>query len=144
MTVCGRRRDEGSATVELMILAPALLAFLLLAVFAGRVALARQSVQAAAAEAARSASIARSSAAAGGQAQAAATATLASEGLRCSATRVDLDLAAFGAPVGTAGRVSATVRCTVDLTDLIAPGIPGSREVVATMTSPLDTYRERT
>jgi len=142
--VRGRRRDEGSATVELMILAPALLAFLLLAVFAGRVALARQSVQAAAAEAARSASIARSSAAAGGQAQAAATATLASEGLRCSATQVDLDLGAFGAPVGTAGRVAATVRCTVDLTDLIAPGIPGNREVVATMTSPLDTYRERT
>lgn len=127
-----------------MILAPGLLAFLLLAIFAGRVALARQSVQAAAAEAARSASIARTASAATGDARAAAAATLASEGLRCSTTQVDVDLAAFGTPVGTPGTVAATVRCTVDLTDLIAPGIPGTRDLVATMTSPLDTYRERT
>lgn len=135
--------DEGSATVELVILAPTLLLFLLLAVFAGRVALARQSVHAAAADAARSASIARTEGAAAVNARSAADATLAAEGLRCLATQVDLDTSAFGAPIGTPGTVAATVSCTVDLTDLSVPGVPGSRQLTATVTSPLDTYRER-
>jgi Flp pilus assembly protein TadG len=135
--------DRGSATVELVILAPTLLLFLLLAIYAGRVAMARQSVHAAAADAARTASIARTQAAAAGNARAAADATLAAEGLRCLDTQVDLDTAAFAAPIGTPGTVAATVTCTVDLTDLTVPGVPGSRRLTATVTSPLDTYRER-
>jgi Flp pilus assembly protein TadG len=132
--------------VELVILAPALLMFLVLAIYAGRVAMARQSVHAAAADAARSASIARTEATAVGQASAAAEATLASEGLRCAGTQVHLDTSAFRTAAGTAAVVSVTVRCTVDLTDLTGlgvPGVPGSRDVAATATSPLDTYRER-
>jgi len=135
--------DRGSATVELVILAPTLLLFLLLAIYAGRVAMARQSVHAAAADAARTASIARTQTAAAGNARAAADATLAAEGLRCLDTQVDLDTAAFAAPIGTPGTVAATVTCTVDLTDLTVPGVPGSRRLTATVTSPLDTYRER-
>jgi len=135
--------DRGSATVELVILAPTLLLFLLLAIYAGRVAMARQSVHAAAADAARSASIARTQAAAAANARAVADATLAAEGLRCVDTQVDLDTAAFMAPIGTPGTVAATVTCTVDLTDLTLPGVPGSRRLTATVTSPLDTYRER-
>ncbi len=135
--------DRGSATVELVILAPTLLLFLLLAIYAGRVAMARQSVHAAAADAARSASIARTEGAAAGNARAAADATLAAEGLRCQATQVDVDISAFGAPVGVPGTVAATVSCTVDLTDLTVPGVPGSRQLTATVASPLDTYRER-
>jgi Flp pilus assembly protein TadG len=141
----GRRgpHDGGSASVELVILAPGLLMFLLLAIYAGRVAMARQSVHAAAADAARSASLARTEAVASGRATSAAEATLAAEGLRCAATRVELDTSAFRTTVGTAAMVSATVRCTVDLTDLVVPGVPGRRELTATVTSPLDTYRER-
>ncbi len=135
--------DRGSATVELVILAPTLLLFLLLAIYAGRVAMARQSVHAAAADAARSASIARTEGAAAGNARSAAEATLAAEGLRCQATQVEVDTSAFGAPVGVAGSVAATVSCTVDLTDLTVPGVPGSRQLTATVSSPLDTYRER-
>jgi Flp pilus assembly protein TadG len=135
--------DRGSATVELVILAPTLLLFLLLAIYAGRVAMARQSVHAAAADAARSASIARTQSAAAGNARAVADATLAAEGLRCLDTQVHLDTAAFAAPIGTPGTVAATVTCTVDLTDLTVPGVPGSRRLTATVTSPLDTYRER-
>jgi hypothetical protein len=33
--------------------------------------------------------------------------------------------------------------CTVNLSDLSAPGIPGTKLVTATATSPLDTFRER-
>jgi Flp pilus assembly protein TadG len=135
--------DRGSASMEVVVLAPALLAFLLLAIYAGRVALARQSVHAAAADAARSASIARTESAASTNARATADATLAAEGLRCTSTQVVLDTAAFGAPVGTPGQIAATVSCTVDLADLTVAGIPGSRALTATVASPIDTYRER-
>ncbi|MBK7623484.1 MAG: pilus assembly protein [Kineosporiaceae bacterium] len=138
-----RARERGSASVETVILAPALLMFLTLTIYGGRVAMARQAVHAAAADAARTASIARTQSAATGTAQVSATATLAAEGLRCTALQVNLDTAGFAVAVGTPATVSATVSCTVDLSDLVAPGVPGSRQVVATVTSPLDTFRER-
>ncbi len=128
--------------MEAVLLAPVLLAFLLVAVYGGRVAMARQAVQSAAADAARSASMARTAGASAG-AVGSAEATLANQDLRCSTLRVDLDTAAFAAPVGTAATVAATVTCVVDLADLVAPGIPGNRTLVATASSPLDTYRER-
>ncbi len=136
-------RELGSASLEAVLLTPALLAFLLVAVYGGRVAMARQSLHAAAADAARSASIARTESTALTSARASAVATLASEGVPCLRTQVDLDTSAFSSPVGAKGTVAATVTCTVDLTDLVAPGVPGSRVMTATVTSPLDTYRER-
>ena len=42
-----------------------------------------------------------------------------------------------------AGSVAATVECRLDLADLSVPGIPGSRLIEATISSPLDTWRER-
>ena len=138
-----RDGDRGSSSVELVIITPALLLFLLLAIYAGRIALARQAVHAAAADAARTAAIARSRAVAGTTAQAAARATLTNEGLRCTTTQVVLDLAGFGAPVGTQAAVSATVSCTVDVADVLVPGAPGVRVLTETASSPVDTYRER-
>ena len=38
---------------------------------------------------------------------------------------------------------TATVACVVNLADLSLPGVPGTRTVTATATSPIDTYRER-
>lgn len=142
----GRREragDRGSASVETVLLAPALLMFLTLTIYGGRVAMARQAVHAAAADAARAASIARTQGVASGTARASATATLAAEGLRCTALQVQVDTSGFSVAVGTPAAVSATVSCTVDLSDLVAPGLPGSRQLVATVTSPLDTFRER-
>ena len=52
-------RQQGSATIEAVIGVPAFLLFVLLIIAAGRIALARQAVEASAAEAARSASISR-------------------------------------------------------------------------------------
>ena len=49
----------------------------------------------------------------------------------------------FATPVGTPATVSATVTCVVELSDLALPGVPGTRTVTVTVTSPLDTYRER-
>ncbi|MGB3257712.1 MAG: TadE family protein [Ornithinimicrobium sp.] len=137
------RQDRGSASVEMVILAPVLLFFVLAVFFAGRYALAQQSVQAAAAEAARAASIARSGADASAAATTAATASLSNQDVRCTTQSVSVDTSAFAQRPGTAGAVAATVSCQVDMSDLAFPGIPGNPTLEATMSSPLDTYRSR-
>ena len=135
-------RDRGSAALELVIIAPGLLLVLAVIIFAGRVAIAQQAVDSAAADAARSASIARTQGAASGAAQSAATSSLANQGLRCVTTGTVVDTSGFASPVGTPAFITATVTCTVNLTDLGAP-IPGTRSVTATVRSPIDTYRTR-
>ncbi|WP_298891665.1 TadE/TadG family type IV pilus assembly protein [uncultured Serinicoccus sp.] len=137
------RAERGSATLEIVVLAPVLLLFVVLVIFAGRWALAQQAVQAAASEAARAASIARSPGEANTSAAGAASASLTNQAVRCGTQSVAVDTAAFGLPEGTPGTVAATVTCVVDMSDLGMPGVPGSRTLTSTMTSPLDTYRNR-
>lgn len=137
------RGERGAVSVELMILGPVLLLFVLAVFFASRYALAQQAVQAAAAEAARAASIARSAGDASGAAAGAASASLTNQGVRCAAQSVTVDTSAFATSPGTPGLVTVTVSCQVDMTDLAFPGIPGNRTLEATMASPIDTYRSR-
>ena len=136
-------RERGSATIEAVIGVPAFLLFVLLIIAAGRIAIARQAVEASAAEAARSASIARTQGQAEANGVSGAAASLRNQGVRCTAQRVDVDTSGFAAPVGTPATVTATVTCIADLSDLSIPGLPGSRTITATMSSPIDTYRER-
>ncbi|WP_298746978.1 TadE family protein [uncultured Serinicoccus sp.] len=138
-----RHGDAGAVAVELVALAPVLLILVMMIVFAGRGALAQQAVQAASAEAARAASIARSAGEASGAATGAAAVSLTNQQVRCASHSVSLDTRAFGAPVGTPGQVSATVSCVVDMSDLSLPGIPGSRTLTSTSSSPVDTFRGR-
>ena len=130
-------------TLEFVVLAPVLLALIALLVMAGRVAIASNSVEAAADEAARSASISRTAAGARSAAQDGARRSLAAQDLRCSSVQVNVDTSGFAVPVGLPAQVRATVTCDVALGDLAVPGFPGSRTVTATAVSPLDTYRER-
>ena len=136
-------RERGSATIEAVIGVPAFLLFVLLIIAAGRVAIARQAVEASAAEAARSASIARTQGQAEANGVSGAAASLRNQGVRCTAQRVDVDTSGFAVPVGTPASVTATVTCIADVSDLSIPGLPGSRTITATMSSPIDTYRER-
>jgi Flp pilus assembly protein TadG len=138
-----RRDDRGSVTLEFVVLTPVLLALLGLLIMAGRVAIASNSVEAAADEAARSASISRTAAGARSSAQDGARRSLAQQDLRCTSVQVDVDTSGFAVPVGLPAQVSATVTCVVSLADLALPGFPGSRTVTATAVSPVDTYRER-
>jgi Flp pilus assembly protein TadG len=142
---CRRHRDSerGSAVIEAVIGIPAFMLFVALIIFAGRVAIAHQGVQSAAADAARSASIARTQGAAQTAGNTAATTSLANQHVNCVTTTVSVDTSGFASPVGTPARVNATVTCHVDLSDLLLPGVPGSKAITATMLSPLDTYRER-
>lgn len=129
--------------MELVILAPFLLLFISVVVFVGRMAIAKQSVESAAWEAARQASISRAAAYAQSSAHDAARDSLQQQGLECGDMTVSVDVGDFSRAPGRGGEVSATVRCRVRLADLAIPGVPGSRWVDATASSPLDTYRER-
>ena len=137
------RTDRGSAAIETAIGVPAFLLFIALIIGAGRIAIARQSVGAAAAEGARSASIARTQSTADQDATTAVAATLANQGLQCATTHVDVDTSEFAKPVGTTATVKVIVTCVVDLSDVAIPGLPGTLPITETMTSPLDTYRGR-
>jgi Flp pilus assembly protein TadG len=138
-----RRDERGSASIEAAIGVPAFLLFVALIIGAGRVAIAHQAVEAAAAEAARSASIERAQVVAVRAAGDAAAATLANQQLQCLSTRIDVDTSGFAVPVGTPASVSATVTCVVNLSDVSVPGLPGSLTITETVSSPLDTYRGR-
>jgi Flp pilus assembly protein TadG len=135
--------ERGDAALETVIGVPAFALFILLIIFAGRVAIARQAVGSAAAEAARSASIARTQPAAAAAAQGAAAATLADQGLQCRSTSITVDTTGFAVPAGTPARVAARVVCAVDLADLAVAWIPGTLTVESSMDSPIDTFRER-
>jgi hypothetical protein len=134
--------QDGSAALELVVLAPLLLALLGLVIAAGRTSVAQSSVDAAARDAARQASIALSPAAAEADGLASARAALHRDGLDCRPV-VSIDTDGFSVAPGQPAVVSATVSCTVPLSSLYLPGLPGSHTMSFTFSSPLDIYRER-
>lgn len=129
--------QRGSASVELVLATPILVALMLLAVAGGRLASSRGEVDAAARDSARAASIARSPAAAERDGGAAAEATLADRDITCQDLAVSIDLTDFR----PGGSVTSTVACTVGLGDLTGLGLPGRRTVTATFAAPVDRYR---
>jgi Flp pilus assembly protein TadG len=138
-----RAADRGSATIELAILAPALLALLGLVIVAGRISAAGSAVEQAAASAARTASIARDARAAQAGAQRSALDSLRDQGVTCQPLTSSVDTRGFAVAVGSPASVTVNVTCAVPLAALAVPGMPGRRTVTATMTSPIDRFRGR-
>lgn len=139
-----RPRDEqGSAAIEAAVGVPAFVLFVGLIVFGGRTATTHQAVETASADAARAASLERTSAAARASATSAAATSLANQDINCLDVDVTVDATQFARAVGETARVSVTVRCRLDLSDLSVPGVPGSHLIAATTASPIDTWRER-
>jgi TadE-like protein len=137
------RTCDGSAALELVVLVPILLGLLGLVIAAGRTSLAQGSVDAAARDAARQASIALTPTAAVSAGSASAVAALRRDGLDCRPV-VHIDTADFRTvPPGQPAMVWATVTCTVPLASLALPGLPGSHTMLARFGSPLDIYRSR-
>jgi len=136
------RLERGSAAVEIALLAPLLGTLVLIVIFGGRLALARQTVQAAAADAARAASIARTAAVAERSATEIAHGTLANQGVHCADTAIEVDTHGFDEPVGTAATITVTITCSVATADLTLP-VPGTIDVSATSSSELDVFRGR-
>ena len=137
-------RDEyGSASLEAAVGVPAFVLFVGLIIFGGRTATAHQALESAAADAARSASLERSAAEAVRAAEAAARSSLANQDIDCLAVGVEVDTSGFRTQVGQDASVEVTVTCQLDLSDLSIPAVPGNRTLTDSMSSPLDTWRER-
>ncbi|WP_460796766.1 TadE/TadG family type IV pilus assembly protein [Nocardioides pacificus] len=139
----GSRGERGSVAIEAAIGAPAFALFVAMIVLGGRVEIAKQSVEAAAYEAARAASIERTQSAAVAAATSSAASGLQDQDVHCTNTRITVNAAAFNAPIGNTTQVSVTVTCAVNVSDLSIPGVPGTRTITATASSPVDAYRER-
>lgn len=133
--------ERGSVSLELAILAPALLLLLGVLVLAGRVETSSATVEQAARAAARDASLARTPATARATATASAQRELTAS--HCATTQISVDTAGFAAPVGTDAAISVQVVCTVSMANLAIPGLPGTHTITGHATSPLDRYRSR-
>lgn len=129
--------ERGSVAVEVAVLAPALIALLLLVVFAGRVAQADGEVRRAASEAARAASLRQAPGDAVAAAEAAATANLADRGVPCRTLDTEVDTTRFTA----GGSVTVTIRCTTSMRDVSLLGVPGRRTFTARSIEVIDRYR---
>jgi hypothetical protein len=133
--------DRGSESVELAILLPIGILILALLVVGARVAVAGERISGVAGIAARDASITRSAADAQSVATTSATAALTSDDLHCTAVRVTVDTSGFTAPPGTGAAITVNVWCTVNLSDIGASGLPGSKTLHDEASSPLDPAR---
>lgn len=134
---------SGSATLDLVILTPALLILIGLVIGAGRITVAGGAVQEAATMAARQASLARSPTMAQTAASAMARDSLQQQGITCTQLTVTVDVTGFAVNVGNPAQVSATVGCAVPLAALGVPFLPGSKDMTAHASSVLDTWRAR-
>lgn len=135
--------ERGSNAAEIVIIAPVIAMLILILVAAGRTALADNGTQSASYAAARAASLSRDAATATTAAQDAAQRAMDHAGIACLTLTVNVDTSGLNAPLGTTGTVIASVSCDVNLSDITLPGIPGSRTMTSSATSPVDAYRER-
>ncbi|WP_239340905.1 TadE/TadG family type IV pilus assembly protein [Frankia sp. CiP3] len=128
---------DGSAAVELTLLAPVAILLLLLIVAVGRQIQTRMQVDDAAQAAARAATTARNPAQAQTAARAVVAAGLPGGTPSCRTVIVTVDTSDFR----PGGSVRATVACTVDLADLTGLRLPAVRTVESTFTAVIDLYR---
>lgn len=132
------RPDQGSASLELILLTPIFIVFLLMVVAAGRLVDTKIQVDQATHAAARAASLSLTPGAADTAAQDAATQALSGAGITCSPMSVDTTVT--GTAAGGTARV--TLSCTVALDDVSGLGVfPGHETISASFSSVIDTYR---
>jgi len=132
-----RQRERGSAPVELVILTPVLILFLLLYLGFGRISRAEQLVNDAAAQAARAATLNYlNPGQAAAAAQQAAAQALAQGGLACTSDQVSVDTGNDR----PGGSITVHLACNTDLSQAVAAGLPGSVTLTASSTSPIDVY----
>ncbi|SDN05848.1 TadE/TadG family type IV pilus assembly protein [Allokutzneria albata] len=132
--------DTGSASVELVLLAPLAVLLVLFLVLCGRVVDARMLLADAAHQAARAGSLARTAPDAHTAARAVADRALSDSRLRCRGSTVTVDTTGFR----PGGAITVTLTCPVDVADLTSLSIPGRIGLTSHASSPLDRYRATT
>lgn len=139
-----RRSERGSASLELVIVTPVILALFALLIMGGRVAIAGGTVNQIAYDAARAATLSRTTAEASQAIDAMVASGLAANGITCAGgAGVTSNLGAFSLPVGQPGPVTVNITCQVPLADIAVLGIPGAVTVSGQGTEILDAYRGR-
>lgn len=128
-----RRDDRGSMAVEIVILAPILMMFVLLIVAFGRYVAVKGDIEATSRDAARAASMAGSLSEARGVAGSVVGGSLES-GTSCRAASV-------GGTWGPGGEIEVSLDCQVSYAQLGLLGVPGSVGISASSAAPLDPYR---
>ena len=131
------RSERGAVSTELAVLTPLLIGFMLLVVFAGRIAQAEGDVANAAQEAARAASLAATPQAAEEAGLGTASANIAEGTVTCRNLDVSVDTSDFGA----GGRVAVTVSCDAAFADIAMLAVPGNRSFESTAIEVVDRYR---
>ena len=134
----GRRDEHGSAAIELILMTPLLVAFIVMVIGAGRLVESRSQVNDTAYAAARAASLAPNLDAARQAGQRAAADALSDRGKACA--RLDVSLA--GTVFEAGGHVKVEVTCTADLHDVVGFGLPGTKSFTATAVVPIEKYRD--
>ena len=129
----GRRAERGSMAVEIVLLAPVMMAFMMLVVAGGRYVAVRGDIEAASRDAVRAASLERTEAAAAAIAVDTANAALQDVG-QCTN-------AALGGNFASGGTITVTLSCQVSYDGLGLIGLPGSKTVTITSSAPIDQFR---
>jgi Flp pilus assembly protein TadG len=127
------RRERGSMAVEVTLLAPLMVGFMLLVVAFGRYVAVKGQVEAASRDAVRAASLERTEGAAAAAATAAAEAQLKG--------RADCSQSDLGGNFAAGGVITVTLRCRVSYSGLGLIGLPGSVIVESVSAAPIDVYR---
>ena len=118
-----QRGERGTAAIELVLVAPVLIVIMLFVVGLGRMAHARQQIDAVAADSARAASLERNTAQSANAARVAAEASLGDAGVSCTELDVHVDL---DSPVGRCGSWSHARRSSVTLLWLASQALGSS------------------
>lgn len=134
-----RTLDRGSMSLEMVLVTPLFVAFLLFLAGAGRMVDAKSQVDGAARDAVRAASIARSAPSAQRLAAETAAAGLTGTDWCAGGPTVQTDVSDWG----PGGRVGVTISCDVDLGDLSFIGLPGTKRLQGRAIAPIDTFTYR-
>lgn len=132
-----RPNEGGGAAVEIVLVAPLLIAMFLFVVGLGRLASSREAVDGAARDGAREASMARSAGRAETAGDQIVRDTLRQRDVTCRSLAVNVDTSNFR-PGGT---VAVDVSCRVDNGDVVLSGLPGEATLHGAFVAPVDTFR---
>jgi hypothetical protein len=69
--------------------------------------------------------------------------SVAQSGLSCASFTVIVDDSGLNVPIGEVDTVSATLTCTLNMTDIALPGLPGTKTITTSASSPVDAFRVR-
>ena len=129
--------ERGSMTVELVVITPVLLVIGITVLIFGRVTQSRQQVVEAARAGAEAAAVLPNPDVAQWGSSVDAAVGVVDPARTCLRQQVVTDVGHFY----PGGFVTVTVTCTVALSDLSVPGMPGSTTVSATASAPIDPFR---